>query len=72
MIPLLDIPRQTATIRAELDAAIGRVLDHGQFILGPEVRILEERMAEYCGTRFAVACASGSDALTLALMAIGV
>ena len=71
-IPLLDIPRQTATIRAELDAAIARVLDHGQFILGPEVRALEERVAEYCGSRFAVGCASGSDALLLALMGLGV
>jgi len=71
-IPLLDIPRQTTTIRAELDAAMARVLDHGQFVLGPEVRAMEERMAEYCGTRFAVGCASGSDALLLALMAMGV
>jgi dTDP-4-amino-4,6-dideoxygalactose transaminase len=71
-IPLLDLSRQTATIRAELDEAIARVLDHGQFILGPEVRALEERMAEFCGTRFAIGCASGSDALFLALMALEV
>ncbi len=71
-VPLLNIPRQTAAIRAELDAAIAKVLDHGQFILGPEVKALEERMAEYCGTRFAVGCASGSDALLLALMALGI
>jgi dTDP-4-amino-4,6-dideoxygalactose transaminase len=71
-VSLLNIPRQTATIRAELDAAIARVLDHGQFILGPEVRELEERMAEYCGTRFAISCASGSDALLLPLMALGI
>jgi dTDP-4-amino-4,6-dideoxygalactose transaminase len=72
MIPLIDIRRQTAGIRGELDAAIGRVLDHGQFILGPEVRELEDRVATYCGTHFAVACASGSDALMLPLMAFGV
>lgn len=71
-VPLLNIPRQTAAIRAELDAAIAKVLDHGQFILGPEVRALEERMAEYCGTRFAIGCASGSDALLLALMGLGI
>jgi dTDP-4-amino-4,6-dideoxygalactose transaminase len=71
-VPLLDLPRQTAAIRAELDAAIARVLDHGQFVLGPEVRALETLFAEYCGTRFAVSCASGSDALLLALMALGV
>jgi dTDP-4-amino-4,6-dideoxygalactose transaminase len=71
-IPLLDVRRATAAIREELDAAIAGVLDHGQFILGPEVRTLEERMAEYCGTRFAISCASGSDALLLPLMALGV
>ncbi len=68
---LLDIARQTAGIRAEIDAAIARVLDHGQFVLGPEVRALESSIANYCGTRFAVGCASGSDALLLALMALG-
>ena len=49
--------------RPELDAAIARVLDHGLFILGPEVTELEDRIAQYCGTRWAVACASGSDAM---------
>ncbi len=71
-IPLLDVRRATAALRGELDAAIAGVLDHGQFILGPEVRALEERIAEYCGTRFAVSCASGSDALLLPLMALGI
>jgi dTDP-4-amino-4,6-dideoxygalactose transaminase len=70
-VPLLNLRRQTATIREEIDAAIATVLDHGQFILGPEVRALEERIAEYCGTRFAVSCASGSDAILLPLMALG-
>lgn len=72
MVSLLDIRRSTASIRGEIDAAVGRVLDHGQFILGPEVRALEERIAEYCGARFAVSCASGSDALLLPLMALGI
>lgn len=71
-IPLLDIRRSTSAIRKELDAAIGAVLDHGRFILGPEVQELEERIAEFCGTKFAVSCASGSDALLLPLMALGV
>jgi dTDP-4-amino-4,6-dideoxygalactose transaminase len=71
-IPLLDIPRQTAAIREELDAAISCVLDHGKFILGPEVTTLEEKIAQYCGTRFAVACASGSDAILLPLMALNI
>ena len=71
MISLLDVKRQTASIRGEIDAAIARVLDHAQFILGPEVRELEEQAAAYCGTKFAVACASGSDAVMLPLMALG-
>lgn len=71
-VPLLDVPRQTAAIRAELDAAIAKVLDHSRFILGPEVGLLEEQLAQYCGTRFAIACASGSDALLLPLLALNV
>jgi len=71
-IPLLDIRAQLAPIRQELEAAMARVLDHGQFILGPEVGQLELRIAEYCQCRHAVACASGSDALLLTLMALGV
>jgi dTDP-4-amino-4,6-dideoxygalactose transaminase len=71
-IPLLDVRRQTAAIRAELDAAIATVLDHSQFILGPEVAQLETQIAALCNTKFAVACASGSDALLLPLMALGI
>jgi dTDP-4-amino-4,6-dideoxygalactose transaminase len=71
-IPLLDLRRQTSAIRAQLEAAMGRVLDHGRFILGPEVEELEDRIAAYCGTKFAISCASGSDAILLPLMALGV
>jgi dTDP-4-amino-4,6-dideoxygalactose transaminase len=71
-VPLLDLNAQHVSIRADIERAIARVLDHGQFILGPEVRQLEERLAEYSGCRYAIACASGSDALLLALMALGV
>ncbi|MDE3196842.1 MAG: DegT/DnrJ/EryC1/StrS family aminotransferase [Acidobacteriota bacterium] len=71
MVSLLNVKRQTAGIRAELDAAIARVLDHAQFILGPEVRELEEKIAAYCGTRHAVGCASGSDAVMLPFLALG-
>jgi len=71
-IPLLDVPAQTQPIRAELEKAIGRVLDHGRYILGPEVAEFEKAVAAYCGTQFAVGCASGSDALLLALLALGV
>ncbi|MEP6716484.1 MAG: DegT/DnrJ/EryC1/StrS family aminotransferase [Terriglobia bacterium] len=71
-IPMLDIARQTALIRPEVDAAIARVLDHGRFIMGPEVGVFEQQIAEYCGTRFAIACASGSDAILLPLAAFGI
>ncbi len=71
-IPLLNLNRQTAAIRPQLDAAIARVLDHGQFILGPEVAELEREMARLCGVTHAVSCASGSDALLLPLMALGI
>ncbi|HYA25311.1 MAG TPA: DegT/DnrJ/EryC1/StrS family aminotransferase [Terriglobales bacterium] len=68
--PLVDLKAQYRAIQAEVDAAIQRVMDSQQFILGPEVENFEKEVAEYCGTRFAVACASGSDALLLALMAL--
>lgn len=70
-IPLLDVRRQTATLRRQLDTAFARVLDHSQFIMGPEVKELEEKIAAYCGTRFAISCASGSDALLLPLAVLG-
>jgi len=68
-VPLLDIQRQHAPLRAEIDAALARVCDSGRFILGPDCEELETRLADYCQARYAVACASGSDALLLALMA---
>jgi dTDP-4-amino-4,6-dideoxygalactose transaminase len=70
--PFLDLKAQYAAIKSEVDAAIRRVMDSQQFILGPEVESFEEEMAGYVGTRFAIGCASGSDALLLALMALGV
>lgn len=71
-VPLLDLSEQNAGLRAEIEAALGRILDSNAFILGPEVSALESELAEYCGVRYAIACASGSDALLLALMALGV
>jgi len=71
-IPLLDLRAQHQTIRDEVMAAITRVVDSQQFILGEEVRQFEEEVAAYCGTSFAIGCASGSDALFLALLALGI
>jgi dTDP-4-amino-4,6-dideoxygalactose transaminase len=72
MIPVTDLSRAHAEIRAELDAAIHRVLDRNWFILGPEVEAFEQAFAALCGARYAVGCASGTDAITLALRAFGV
>ncbi len=70
-IAFVDLARQQARIRDRVDAAIARVLDHGQFIMGPEVAALERELAAFCGARHAITCASGTDALVLALMAKG-
>ncbi|MCA1614798.1 MAG: DegT/DnrJ/EryC1/StrS family aminotransferase [Acidobacteria bacterium] len=69
-VPLLDLRQQHAALREELREAVGRVLDSQQFILGREVRRLEEELAAYTGAAHAVGCGSGSDALLLALLAL--
>lgn len=71
-VPLLDINRQNAPLREEVLAAITEVVDTGAFLKGPAVRDLEARIAELAGVDHAVGCASGSDAILLALMALGV
>ena len=72
VIPFIDLEAQQARIRERLDAAVGRVLAHGQYIMGPEVAELESRLSAFCGAAQTIACASGTDALALALMALGV
>ena len=71
-VPLLDLVAQRGSIRAELDAALAGVVDSQHFVLGPEVAALEEEIARYVGARCAVGCASGTDALLLAVMAADV
>lgn len=71
-VPLLDMQRQHGPLRGELHAALARVLDSGKFILGPECDQFERNLERYLGAPHAVGCASGSDALLLALMALGV
>ncbi|MGB6874128.1 MAG: DegT/DnrJ/EryC1/StrS family aminotransferase [Dehalococcoidia bacterium] len=71
-IPLVDLKAQYDSIKDELDAAIDRIVRSGQFILGSEVKAFEDEMAAYCGTKYAVGVASGTDALHLALLACGI
>ena len=71
-VPLLDLKRQYLPLRDQVEEALTRVCDSGWFVLGPDVGDLEKALAEYSGARHAVGCASGSDALLLALMAADV
>lgn len=71
-IPILDLKRQYASIKPDIDAAIQRVVESGRFILGPEVEALEREVATYCGVKHAIGVASGTDALLLALRALGI
>jgi dTDP-4-amino-4,6-dideoxygalactose transaminase len=68
-IPFIDLATQRRRLGTRVDEAILRVLDHGQFIMGPEVRELESELARFCGARHAVSCGNGTDALALVLMA---
>jgi hypothetical protein len=70
-VPLVDLKAQYDSIKDELDAAIHRVAQSGQFILGPEVKAFEEEIAAYCETQYAVGVASGTDASHFALVACG-
>lgn len=71
-IPFIDLAAQQARLRGRLDTAIAKVLDHGQYVMGPEVRELEAQLASFCGAGHALSCANGTDALQVALMALGV
>lgn len=68
-IPFIDLKAQQDRIRPQIDAAIQRVLDHGNYIMGPEVGELEKQLAAFCGVKHAITCANGTDALGLGLMA---
>ncbi len=71
-IPLLDLKAQYLELKGELDAAIGDVMSNAAFIGGPRVKELEAAIAEYCGTKHAIACGNGTDALFLILHALGI
>jgi dTDP-4-amino-4,6-dideoxygalactose transaminase len=72
MIPFIDLQSQRARIADKIDAALAKVLAHGQYILGPEVRAFEGQLAAFCGAKHCLGNANGTDALALTLMAWGV
>ena len=71
-IPFIDLARQQDRIKPDLDRRMQAVLKHGQYIMGPEIKELEERLAAYCGVKHAIALSSGTDALLVAMMALGI
>ncbi|MEL7523788.1 MAG: DegT/DnrJ/EryC1/StrS family aminotransferase, partial [Cyanobacteria bacterium J06553_1] len=71
-IPILDLKPQYQSIKAEIKAAIDKVLESGQFILGPTVSQFEADAAQYLGVKYAIGVNSGTDALMIALRALGV
>ena len=71
MIPFIDLATQQARIRDKIEAGFGTVLDHGAYVMGPEVGAIEARLAAAAGTKHCISCSSGTDALILALLAKG-
>ncbi len=71
-VPILDLKLQYNALKDEINEAIQNVLEHSGFVLGPEVKILEEQLAKYCRTGYSIGVASGTDALLLSLRALGV
>ena len=72
MLPFIDLKYQYSLIRDEIHAGIDRVLESGHYILGAEIAELEKQLAEYAGVKHALACSSGTDALLMALIALGI
>ena len=72
MTTFIDLPAQQARIKQQIDKAIEKVLADGKYINGPEVDLLEARLCQYTGARYCISCANGTDALQIALMAVGI
>ena len=72
VIPLVDLGVQHDSIKDELEAALKRVLEERRFILGPDVKALEEEVAAYLGCKYALGVGSGTDAIEVALVALGI
>jgi dTDP-4-amino-4,6-dideoxygalactose transaminase len=71
-VPFVDLTREYEALRAEMEPAVGGVLAGGRYILGPEVRAFEQELAAYCDAAYGIGVASGTDALMIALQAVGV
>jgi UDP-2-acetamido-2-deoxy-ribo-hexuluronate aminotransferase len=71
-IEFIDLKTQYAALKESINARVQRVLDHGQYIMGPEVKELEEKLAAYTGAKHCIAVASGTEALLMSLMALGI
>ena len=71
-IPFIDLQTQYAALKPQIQARINTVLEHGQYILGPEVQELEEKLANYTGSKYCITVASGTEALLISLMALGI
>jgi len=71
-IPFIDLKSQYQSLKTDIDARIGSVLEHGQYIMGPEVKELEDSLQAWSGAKFCITVASGTEALLIALMALGV
>jgi len=72
MIPFVDLKTQYQALKPQIQQRMNAVLDHGQYIMGPEVRELEERLEAYSGAKHCITCASGTEALLMSLMALGI
>ncbi|MBL6851422.1 MAG: DegT/DnrJ/EryC1/StrS aminotransferase family protein, partial [Alphaproteobacteria bacterium] len=70
MIPFIDLKTQQRQIRSKIDERIKKVLDHGQYILGPEVKELENELGRFTDAKYVLCCSSGTDALLLALLGL--
>ena len=72
LIPFINLQAQYQALKPEIQARINAVLEHGQYIMGPEVLELEEKLAAFTGAKYCITCASGTEALLISLMALGV
>ena len=71
-VPFIDLKAQYARIQDDVNAVIQGVLEHGKYIMGPEIAEFESRLAAFCGAKHAITCSNGTDALSLGLMAYDV